>query len=323
MLTAKTVLESSQINQLIKMFQVVAFKKGQTILKQGEVIEGLYFILSGVIKSVRMIPLIGGIDIQTLQEGDFFAEQAFFKPHSSLMNFHAHESCECLFINMGDLYKLKYTHNALYIALLEQVALSNVGKEQKTLSLFCDNLNTTKQFWLKKQQEYACEPFDLKSMERFRNHFLSSQLFNDFEFAELKKWLLNQPVIKVPKHRALLNVNEVSDSSYLLLDGAIELINPHPNFTKIIMAKPIDIIFPYCCFTSYTNPFEVFARNDALLVALSKDSFKRLKDKQPFVHQKIETLFFERMVNFKQAFFQGLTRSYTFYMLSQKGNHHV
>ena len=78
------------------------FKRGETLVKQGEPGRGLYAIVSGSVKIVKQIATEDELEIAVLGRGDFFGEMSVLDNAPRSASVRAVEDTECLILTAWD-----------------------------------------------------------------------------------------------------------------------------------------------------------------------------------------------------------------------------
>lgn len=95
--------KKEELVRLMQKIQARRFPKGEFVCREGEVGDSLYVISRGSVGIFREDPKRGKILLNTLKEGDFFGEFAFFSQARRTATGEALEETEILEISKGDL----------------------------------------------------------------------------------------------------------------------------------------------------------------------------------------------------------------------------
>lgn len=115
-------LSSEDVNALIKLGEKRHWPKGGQIIREGDIGDALYIILSGRLKVVLYGEEGKEIVLSIMKEGDIFGEMALFDGEPRSANVEVMEDAECLVIHGNALMEYIKTHPAVAINFLSHLS---------------------------------------------------------------------------------------------------------------------------------------------------------------------------------------------------------
>src|SRR3989344_3888863 len=115
-------LSSEDVNALIKLGEKRHWPKGGQIIREGDIGDALYIILSGRLKVVLYGEEGKEIVLSIMKEGDIFGEMALFDGGPRSANVEVMEDAECFVMHGNALMEYIKTHPAVAISFLSHLS---------------------------------------------------------------------------------------------------------------------------------------------------------------------------------------------------------
>lgn len=125
------------IQGAVDMAKNISFKKGEIIMNSYNVVNNVYYIISGLVRSYYFDHDGNDITGFFCCENQFIMSESLFSKSSSIYNYEALEDCHMLCINAGQLKQLVLSDTVLcrvYISFLEAGISYKMSRESSLLT---------------------------------------------------------------------------------------------------------------------------------------------------------------------------------------------
>jgi len=162
-----TPLSEQEIAVIIEIFTLRKFRKGQLLLREGEVCKALGFIVKGAVRQFAVddkgTENIIGLQIENWFTGD---RDSYFREQPSIYNIQAWENCEILFVHKDDLNRLN-TITAFTEMRTKLDENNSIASQKRLLSHISHSADKRYEDFLQNQPQLA---------QRFPLHVIASFL---------------------------------------------------------------------------------------------------------------------------------------------------
>lgn len=220
-------LEVHELDIIINNSKLVSFSKGEAILEQGKKSSGLFIIIEGKAFVTAKVLGQGTTNLGTRNRGDFLGEISFMEKSLCPTSVIAYETVICLLIK-PDLYEMlsvffPETKYKISKALLEKIFDRIVNFKNIVTAVMKSSDSPTRSIFSKLiESRNKAEPIDIEEAGFNYNQLkkmLSAELFSIDETEELLK---HTKLIKADNHVNIITENEVNNSVFIVLRGAVQ-----------------------------------------------------------------------------------------------------
>jgi len=220
-------LDPFELDLFLEHSKVVSFERGDIIVAQGKIVDGMYIIIEGQAAVTARILGEGMTSLATLKQGDLLGEVSLIEKGSSATSVIADTAMSCLFIlaKYFDLLTLFYPETKYKInkAIMEKVSarLKNIHKkithvmnetDMITRSVFGEVMKSFTKPSVIEFKEAKLEIENLKKIPPF-------EIFREDEWDEL---LRDSTLIKTTDQCNLIIEGDKKPSCYIVLRGAVQ-----------------------------------------------------------------------------------------------------
>src|SRR3990170_5724757 len=203
-------LSGEDVSALIKLGEKRHWPKGGQIIREGDIGDALYIILSGRLKVVLYGEEGKEIVLSIMKEGDIFGEMALFDGEPRSANVEAVEDTECFIIQGSTLLEYIKVHPAVALNFLSHLSrrLREADRKIGGLALLdvCGRIAHTFLDIAKKASGGAQEK-KVVSIERLTHEEIAAMIGSSREVVSraLKK-MTQEGYVKIEKERFILHI---------------------------------------------------------------------------------------------------------------------
>lgn len=221
-------LPTEEIEYLLEFSELVKFNANESIIIQGEIVNGIYIITKGSATTHAKLMGEGVVEVENYGIGSFLGEMSFIEGIPSPRSIIAMTETHCVFIN-----RLLFTYLSLHKPILKFHLLNAVASQmcqrlnrmyEKISSFITSSDMAAKLTFIGKMIESLNAPekiaFDDIGLNAAELQKLPS--FMGFTLDEVKVILEHAVLLKVPKYCKLIAPNKKSLAIYVVVLGATQ-----------------------------------------------------------------------------------------------------
>lgn len=277
-------LSHEEIQSLVTHNKIMSFESGDTILKQGEKMHGMFVIIEGE-ATVTAKVLGEGISKQAiLKKGDFIGAMSLIEKQQSTTTVVASKPVECLLISQAYFDMLAYffpeTKYKFTIAILKGIRLRIETLYTKITDYMEQTQMVERSFFgeviLSLTHQSLATFEELNIDKKWLQQLESFASFNQIEFDTL---LSRSSLIKAPKNCALIQEGERNSACFFILFGAVQSsIIKHNKVAKLTVTAPMNWISSFIPLEEQnTSIINYTTRERAILLKLTRDDIDFLQ----------------------------------------------
>lgn len=310
-------LDINEMNLILEHSEIVSFSPEEMIMQQGKLIEGIYIIIRGEVKTTAKILGKGTIDLETLKHGDFLGVISLMERGPCATSAIAINHVDCLLITresfeMLSLFspEIKYK---IFKFITEQVCrrLKYLYEKITTIMAKSDNYQVYFSNIIKSRCKPVCIDFNDTVFKK--DHLQKTPLFKNFTQDEFNTFINHTILLKVPRHCVLIHQGMKKGSGFILLRGAVEAsIIQHEKAAKLSVLGPISF---FCSMNAVNHSWETLINyitcEKAVLLKISAADLVSIKQNYKIVWYKIYDLLCHAFVDLQKAADELNFRLYT------------
>lgn len=290
-------MDQNEMKLLLKYSQPVSFHPGEQLLKQGEHIEGIYFLIQGTVLVNAVIMGQGITRLESLFQGQFVGAISFMKKGPCLTSFLASDNVLCLLIPNNYFQRLANDAPATKYKILHELArqicarlktshdivTSFISESEMTSLSFFDRVI----YSLNQPTKIAFEESGVN-----KNYIYSYPLFKSFTKEEFDELFQHFVMLDASKNCKLISEGEKNASCYLVLFGAIQsCIIQDGKLAKLSVIGPGTLLASVGCIDR-TSSFNItyITCEQTILFKLPVAELQLIKESKPELWYKLYEL---------------------------------
>lgn len=280
-------LASDEIEALSNHSEIVTFPPATIFLKQGEVNDALYVVISGtVILSAKNLGN-GETHIESLGQGNFLNEASFIVHCPSAVSIFAKDQLQCLLITRAYFdYLGLFSRSTQYklLAILAKQISKRIVDVQKQVANMMTQLDMTTTSFLGEVSNSLNTPAIIspKEVNEQLIELRKAPLFQDFSENEIEEFFKIATILKTSKHCTLIHENGIDNNIYIVLRGAVQ-----SNISKDNKSAKLSVIGPQLLFCSLSvidqslySPVNFTTCENAIVLKIPADKLNQLQKSQ-------------------------------------------
>ncbi|KTD44816.1 Crp/Fnr family transcriptional regulator [Legionella quateirensis] len=287
-------LDQNEVTLLLKYSHIDSFKSGETFLRQGQKIDGIYLLLEGIVLVNAIIMGQGNTRLETLFPGHFLSTISFIEHSPCHTSYLATDSVLCLFIPNRYFQRLSNDYPETKYKLMHLIT-GQICARLKTIhdivTSFISESEMTSLSFFERVLYSLNQPKKLISAERGLDQELlqKSPLFKSFTKEEFDALLNYFELLDAPKNCKLINESDKNASCYLVLYGGIQTcIIQEGKHAKLSVIGPGTLLASIGCIdTASTFNITYITCEQTVLFKLSVTSLQLIKESRPELWYKL------------------------------------
>lgn len=302
-------LDHHELNLLLQHSHICSFEIGETILNQGELIEGIYIILEGMVLLTAQMMGQGVTKLETLHSGHFLSAIAFIEQGPCPTSFIATtDDVQCLFIpnSYFQILAVDYPETRYkFLNIITKQICARIKTTHDTVTSFISESDMMSLSIFERVIYSLNQPKKIIFEESGVDKKLLKNIpiFKEFYKGEIDN-LLNQFIMfDVPKNCKLLIEGDKNASCYLVIYGAIQTcIIQNSKFAKLSVIAPGTLLASIGC-VDQSSSFNItfITCEPTILLKLDNTSLQLIKKSQPELWYKLFNLICSSLTALKKS----------------------
>lgn len=299
----KVNLTEKENNLLYSHNEIKTFNRGEIILAQGKIINGIYVVIKGEVTIIAKMLGEGSIALETLGPGNFLGEISFIEKIPCSTSVVANHRMECLFISRlyMDLLTTFYpeTKYKIYFSISSQVCDRLRKVHDKIIQIISLTEMSGKSFFKEMMHSFA-KPHQttLKKMGLSKEKLYNLSSLSEFTTKEKIELFKHAELLETPKHCTLIHKGEKTPACYFVLYGAVQTSILHDNkIAKLSVIGPSTLFASISCINNISTFTITFTtREPAILFKFSEENLNYFQKNHPAIWYKLFDLICRSLV---------------------------
>lgn len=266
-------------------------EKGQQIISQGNINHGLYILKSGDVNECIQAFGDTNINLQVLSKGSYFGAISLLGCEYAMSTIITKEPVECYYLSVESLEYLCVSEPEIGYMIKRNIA-KILCKRFRDVLLRADSLDGNKTIIGNRlpkldKQSLICK-INKESISDLKDIFFTIKFFREMskeKFMYLYDFL---HICKARKFQALYIDNNLVEKFYIVLQGAFQsYIKINDSYCKFKVYGPGDLIGGLEMFDQGKRVTTCFAREDSLLICISRDELEKIKNDAIVIWHKL------------------------------------
>ncbi len=287
----------THIDKIVQYGQLIEFTQGETIVRQGKVIDGMYILLNGETDIFARILGEGNTKLDTVGPGAFLGEISFIEQTPSPTTATAKGNAKCIYISLmlyelltGYFPELKYN-------LLKEISVQVCGRLKKMHDKVSDIINNSNMTSLSllgrvihsiTQAKQSLKPItELNSADLKHKGF-----FPSFTHDEVDELIEHAVLLEASKNCILIHEHENIPACFIIMQGAVQSsIIQQNKLAKLSVIGPGSLFAGVACVDHETDFTVTFIScESASLLKITSEALAYFEKNRPEIWYKLFTL---------------------------------
>jgi CRP-like cAMP-binding protein len=224
--------------KLLSIAREVAFRKGERLVRQGEVSRGAFVIREGEVQAEVALPGGGTLAVSELRSGDMFGEMALIEHGVCMASVVARTDVAGWFIARDDFRAMvagrddaaRDTQRAITAVLAQKLRAATARLLEHRAAE--DRATTPSKEHSRDRPTFDWKPF-----------LTILSFFQGFDPHEVEDLIQGCAVFELPRDASLFNAGQRAEAAFVVLRGAVEIVLPAGNVERrITIAGPGELV---------------------------------------------------------------------------------
>ena len=273
-------LDESKLEDFQRIFQFVSFLPGTCLMTQGHVADSIFFLESGAVEVVVMLPGGGEKVISTLGPGSVIGEMALLDEFGTrTATVRALTTTSGFLVERQDCRTLLMQAQPPTFTVQRRITMSLCQRLRELLTLVMsfypsNDLSSTLASVVLDPLSHSVRHKELPTA--YRKVLQQLPFFQRYRADEVEYVLEQAAVLTVPRGHVLFQRGDVGQASYIIVRGAVELVSNTASSYSLAVLGPGRLCGHLALIDGVPHETTAVARSSTVLLELPSSSFQEL-----------------------------------------------